>query len=105
MHFNLLFANTTLFLFGVGILGLLVGSFLNVVIYRLPLMVLNRPISMELIDPPTSKTNINLLQPRSFCPYCREHIPLWLNIPIISYLLLRGRTGCCQEKFLCVIPL
>ena len=62
-----------------SLLGACVGSFLNVVVYRLP-----RGLSVQ--DPP-----------RSFCPSCGASIPWWLNLPIISWLWLRGRSACCHK--------
>ena len=87
------------------ILGLLIGSFLNVVIYRLPLMLEKEwqreaaqvlglaPEEAEDIDPP-----FNLAQPRSQCPGCGTTITAVNNITIISFLLLRGRCGQCQNS-------
>ncbi len=81
-----------------GILGLTVGSFLNVVIHRLPKMMtrawqqqcaeLN---GKEAEDVPT----YNLLVPRSACPHCAHPISATENIPVISYLLLRGKCKGC----------
>lgn len=79
---------------------LAIGSLLNVVIYRLPLM-LHREWSSEchsllhLPDEPTAK--INLFYPRSFCPNCDNLIPFWHNIPLLSYILLRGRCHQCRQ--------
>jgi len=61
-----------------GVLGLLVGSFLNVVIYRVP-------IGKSIVTPPSA------------CPRCGNHIKPWDNIPVISWLLLRGRCRHCAE--------
>ncbi len=86
-----------------GVLGLLVGSFLNVVIYRLPLMLERewRRQASEVLngDAPAAHNDeppFNLLTPRSACPQCRTPIPAWHNIPLASYLLLRGRCAACQ---------
>ena len=78
--------------------ALLVGSFLNVVIYRLPIMMFREwhdqckelqesetPGLAELPDRP-----FNLIVPRSACPNCGKQISAWQNVPVISYLLLRG---------------
>lgn len=62
-----------------ALLGACVGSFLNVVVYRLP-----RGLSVQ--NPP-----------RSFCPCCGASIPWWLNLPIISWLWLRGKSACCHK--------
>lgn len=90
-----------------GILGLLIGSFLNVVIHRLPRM-MQRQWQEEcatyaheqgLISeaPDTSAAPpYNLLVPRSQCPHC-EHLIRWYeNIPVLSYLALRGRCASCR---------
>ncbi|MDP3562033.1 MAG: prepilin peptidase [Legionellaceae bacterium] len=77
-----------LFIF-LGIIALLIGSFLNVIIYRLPLM-------MEYGNSP-QKQSINLCFPRSHCPGCKQMIPAWHNIPLLSYLLLRGRCHACRQ--------
>ena len=61
------------------ILGSIVGSFLNVVIYRLP-------------------RNLSIISPRSFCPECSKMIPFYRNIPIISYILQMGKCKHCSGK-------
>lgn len=85
------------------LLGLLVGSFLNVVIHRLPIMMQNewRTQAEEIVHAAneTTKTNkptYNLVVPRSACPKCGHQITAIENIPIISYLALRGRCRQCQ---------
>ena len=87
------------------ILGLLVGSFLNVVIYRLPIMMENdwRKQCQELTGSDagnaanTDDTEaFNLFTPRSRCPACGTQITAWQNIPVISWLLLRGKCGACS---------
>lgn len=86
-----------------GILGLIVGSFLNVVIYRLPKMMelgwkqqcaeLN---GMPQPDGDAARhTPYNLVIPRSACPHCNHAITAWENIPVVSYLLLRGKCKGC----------
>lgn len=81
--------------------GLIVGSFLNVVIHRLPIMMnrewLQQSEAMLHPDRETeSQPAYNLVQPRSACPSCGHKIRAWENIPVISYLLLRGRCSGCQ---------
>ena len=80
------------------LLGLLVGSFLNVVIYRLPkMMELNwqqecaelRGEAVLPVEP------YNLLLPHSACPHCQHTISAWENIPLVSFLLLRGKCRVC----------
>jgi len=87
-----------------GILGLVIGSFLNVVIYRLPLM-LERAWQHEAREilgegdttaaPRAEAETFNLATPRSACPACGAPVRAWQNIPILSFLLLRGRCAAC----------
>ncbi len=86
-----------------GVLGLMVGSFLNVVIYRLPKMMelgwKQQCAELNGVPQPDGDaarhTPYNLVVPRSACPHCNHAISAWENIPIISYLLLRGRCKGC----------
>jgi len=81
-------------------LGLCVGSFLNVVIYRLPLM-LHRQWEgearhiLEGESPAAALEPFNLVVPRSRCPHCERQIRAWENIPLVSWLLLRGKCAGC----------
>ncbi|HEY3784460.1 MAG TPA: A24 family peptidase [Steroidobacteraceae bacterium] len=85
------------------VLGLVVGSFLNVVIYRVPIMLERqwRAQSAELSDtsdvgaPQPPQAPFNLIVPRSACPACKAPITALQNIPVISYVLLRGRCSSC----------
>lgn len=87
------------------VLGLMVGSFLNVVIHRLPKMMENtwQQQCAELNSTQTPDTEIastqpapyNLLVPHSACPHCNRPIRAWENIPLISYLILRGKCKGC----------
>src|SRR5690554_4312141 len=88
-------------LVGAAVLGLLVGSFLNVVIYRVPKMLHNEwhMQCCELLEQPQpaeAPKPFNLITPRSTCPHCGHGIKPWENIPVISYLLLRGRCSACR---------
>jgi len=84
--------------------GLCVGSFLNVVIYRLPIM-LEREWKNQCQDfldlkPATDDVNLkkfNLNKPRSSCPNCGHMITAWENIPVLSYLLLKGKCSSCNN--------
>jgi leader peptidase (prepilin peptidase)/N-methyltransferase len=79
-------------------IGLVIGSFLNVVAYRLPLM-MQRAWRADAAEAegraPVEEERFDLLWPRSRCPACRHPIPASQNIPVLSYLLLRGRCGQC----------
>ncbi|MDH3643734.1 MAG: A24 family peptidase [Gammaproteobacteria bacterium] len=81
-------------------MSLAVGSFLNVVIYRLPVM-LERQWQgqarevLELPAPAEEPEPFNLMVPRSRCPGCGNLISAWQNIPIFSWIFLRGRCGSC----------
>lgn len=105
-------AYPTGFLAIVTILGLLVGSFLNVVIHRLPRM-LHRQWARDcrelLSDGDThgsdSETPYNLVVPRSACPQCGHAISALENIPVLSYLILRGRCRSCGTRISIQYPL
>ena len=91
-----------------GIFSLVVGSFLNVLIYRLPLMLQTewRKECCHLLQLPMEpEKKINLFYPRSFCPSCKKMISAWQNIPLLSYLCLRGRCGHCQHTIPLRYPL
>ncbi|QOJ24741.1 MAG: prepilin peptidase [Gammaproteobacteria bacterium] len=81
------------------ILGLMIGSFLNVVIYRLPEM-MKRSWLQQCAELQGKETEVsptfNLFTPRSACVQCGHKITAWENIPIISYLMLRGRCSHCH---------
>ena len=81
-----------------GIFGLLVGSFLNVVIHRLPKM-MEREWQAQCAElngqAPESLSPYNLLVPRSACPHCGHAIGAAENIPVLSYLFLRGKCKGC----------
>lgn len=87
------------------VLGLLVGSFLNVVIYRVPEMLKRQwksecTLFLELETPESQTTTepFNLVKPNSTCPKCGHKIKPWENIPVISYLFLRGKCSNCKTK-------
>ena len=90
-----------------GILGLLVGSFLNVVIYRLPVMmergfrveatgILNGEVAA--LKEAEAQSRFNLVVPRSRCPKCKTQITALQNIPVISWLMLRGKCAGCKTS-------
>jgi leader peptidase (prepilin peptidase) / N-methyltransferase len=83
-----------------GLLSLLIGSVLNMIIYRLPIMIKTEwqtQCLMMLKHPIPSQTPINLFFPRSFCPNCKSLIRAYQNIPLLSYLCLRGRCSHCKH--------
>ena len=85
-------------LIGTGIFGLMIGSFLNVVIHRLPLM-MQRQADNYLAQATGKRLpypdRYNLWLPRSHCPHCFHQIRAGENIPLLSYLVLRGRCRHC----------
>lgn len=100
-----------LFIAVVFAFSLLIGSFLNVVIHRLPIMMERewREQARELADTPPEtdlpEGRFDLLVPSSHCPSCGALISAWQNIPVISYLLLRGRCANCKSSISARYPL
>jgi leader peptidase (prepilin peptidase)/N-methyltransferase len=104
----------SLYLATLTLLGLLVGSFLNVVIHRLPIM-MELSWQQEYRDyfeensdenqPAAAPERFNLMVPRSACPHCGHAITALENIPILSWLMLRGRCKGCQAKISARYPL
>ena len=90
---------------------LVIGSFLNVVIYRLPMMMERdwRQQCAEIAETPPAKDlpegRFDLVVPRSRCPSCGTPIKAWQNIPVISYLLLGGKCGKCGDSISARYPL
>ena len=97
------------FIFLMILLGLLIGSFLNVVVYRLPIMMERewRLQCAELLgDPqPAAGTPFNLMTPSSRCPTCDRPIKAYENIPVLSYLFMRGRCACGETSISPQYPL
>lgn len=96
--------------FAAGILGLCVGSFLNVVIHRLPIMMEQewKAQCAELLGEncPAETERLSLSKPRSRCPGCGHQISILENIPLISYLLiLRGKCSACGSRISARYPL
>lgn len=84
------------------IFGLMVGSFLNVIIYRIP-VILEREWqkqARDILELETAKREdvFNLIHPRSRCRSCNAPISAWQNIPVLSYLVLRGRCAKCSTR-------
>jgi len=101
--------NQWLFLATVLFVSLSVGSFLNVVIYRLPIMLKNewRSDCQSFLELDTEKSNevFNLSKPDSTCPSCGHKIRAWENIPVISYLLLGGKCSSCKTHISAQYPI
>jgi len=78
-------------------MGLLLGSFLNVVIHRTPL-ILERQWRAEALSSSAdeSPSSLTLSMPRSHCPHCLHTLLWWENIPVLSYLMLQGRCSACR---------
>ena len=95
----------------IALVSLAVGSFLNVVIYRLPVMMQNEwqqdcrllledelpKNQLDANNTDTPPTIFNLAVPASTCPKCSSKIKAWQNIPVISWLILRGKCACCKN--------
>ena len=93
-----------------GLLGMAVGSFLNVVCWRLPKMMERqwRDECCDLLGTNTSAENqptFNLAFPPSHCPHCGHAIKAWENIPVVSFLLLRGKCAGCSKAISVRYPL
>ena len=101
---DLLAASTPLFLTGVSVFGLLIGSFLNVVISRLPAQLehdwhtqCKALLDTEAPDEWSNEAPPSIMWSRSQCPKCGHPIKWYENIPLLSYLMLRGRCSSCKE--------
>ena len=106
--FVALFADPAAFSLLAGLLGLAIGSFLNVVIYRLPIMMerdwLAQCAELRGEAPPEAE-KLTLAAPRSRCPHCGHRISALENIPVLSYLALRGRCRGCGAAISIRYPL
>lgn len=91
------------------LLGLIVGSFLNVLVHRLPIMLQRQwqTEAREVLELPSEDTSAryNLFLPPSQCPQCEHRIRPWENIPVLSYVLLRGRCSSCRTAINARYPL
>ncbi len=98
---TLLAQNSMLFITISVILGLLVGSFLNVVIYRMPKIMErewhNNCLELQGMEIP-EQPKFSISKPRSACPHCGHQITALENIPVISYLFLQGKCSSCKAK-------
>ncbi|MGE4406577.1 prepilin peptidase [Pseudomonas sp.] len=97
------------FVLSAALVGLLVGSFLNVVIHRLPIMMQRdwRMQAREYLEYPSEPAGerFNLLLPGSHCPHCGHEIRSWENIPLVSWLALRGKCSSCKAPISARYPL
>ena len=103
-----LLANPAVFAMAAGLLGLIVGSFLNVVIHRLPKM-MEADWQCQCAElrgeaPPAVET-LTLATPRSRCPHCGHGITAMENIPVFSWLALRGKCSACKAPVSIRYPL
>lgn len=104
----IMYDRTAMIIFTI-VIGLLVGSFLNVVIYRIPVMLQRdwRQQCCEFLeldekkfakDDPTAEHKVfNLIKPDSHCPLCNAPVRAWQNIPVVSYILLGGKCANCRK--------
>jgi leader peptidase (prepilin peptidase)/N-methyltransferase len=108
---ELMSGSATVFIVVVFAFALVIGSFLNVVIHRLPIMMERdwREQADELINTPSEQElpegRFDLVMPRSRCPSCGSLITAWQNIPVISYLFLQGRCAACKTSISARYPL
>ncbi len=100
---NFIMEHPAFYLFLIAALSLIVGSFLNVVIYRLPIMMkeewnqeCREYLGLKAQSNETDKVNLYL--PFSHCTQCKNPLKPWHNIPIISYLVLHGKCAFCSTK-------
>ncbi|MCK5895164.1 MAG: prepilin peptidase [Cocleimonas sp.] len=109
---NLLQQDTTFFLIFTGIFSLIIGSFLNAAIYRIPVMMQNEwhqecqeLLHSKAVEATGSNKKFNLMTPRSTCPNCGHMITALENIPVLSYLFLRGKCSSCKTGISLQYPL
>lgn len=91
-----------------AVFGLLIGSFLNVVIHRLPIMMQRESdnyVAHESGKPLPHTERYNLVVPRSACPQCKHQIGALENVPVLSYLALRGKCAACKTPISIRYPL
>ena len=121
--FELMSLSPTFFYSVIGVLGLIIGSFLNVVIHRLPIAMErqwqrevrhyldNQASDGKLSTVPDEQANgsvqepYNLVVPRSACPHCHHQLTFWENIPVLSWLVQRGRCRACGVNISVRYPL
>ncbi len=91
-----------------GLITLMIGSFINVLIYRLPIMLKQQwqsdcHVLLNLPEKPASQV-FNLWLPRSFCPSCNHTLSFYCNIPVLSWLILKRRCLYCQASISILYP-
>jgi len=102
--FEVFTQNTVMFYITVFVISLCIGSFLNVVAYRLPIMMRRQieedfhSLSNDIPSTESTAEPFNLMVPHSACPKCKSPIKPWQNIPVISYLWLKGKCANCQTS-------
>lgn len=112
---QLMAESSVFFISLVFVVSLMVGSFLNVVVYRLPIMMerswrrecesfLQLDSSIDNASTPEI-ASFNLIKPDSTCPKCQHKIRAWENIPVISWLLLKGKCSQCRKPISIRYPL
>ncbi len=102
--------NPTALYLAVGLFSLCIGSFLNVVIYRTPKMMEQEwrndcQLFLHPEQPVIDESKLSLSKPASTCPKCKTEIRWYQNIPVISWLALRGKCGSCQNPISIRYPL
>ena len=102
--------NPTALYLAVGLFSLCIGSFLNVVIYRTPKMMEQEwrndcQLFLHPEQPVIDESKLSLSKPASTCPKCQTEIRWYQNIPVISWLALRGKCGSCQNPISIRYPL
>ncbi len=111
---NFLANSPAVFLCFIGIVFLIVGSFLNVVIARLPITLKQDwrkecyeylELTMPVSDQELTTKRINILLPRSYCPKCNATLRILDNIPILSFIFLRGKCHFCKAPISIKYPL
>ena len=92
-------SNATALLILLAVLGLAVGSFLNVVVYRLPIMLTRKRAGGD------TSTPFTLSAPDSHCPRCNHALQWYENVPVLSWLALRGKCSSCRAPISARYPL
>ncbi len=106
--FDVFLSDPFTFMVSVFVFSLCIGSFLNVVVYRLPVM-MRHQVEDDYLDlfekEPKERPAFNLSTPHSACPKCKSPIKPWQNIPVISYLWLKGKCANCKTSISARYPI